>query len=250
MTLHTHLYNLLHTGNPGDLEYYLQQCAPGEKILELGCGNGRVTAALSRQGCLVDGLDNNPEMLLALRKKFPSLQNPPETHLEDMRSFALNKTFDKVIIPFNGLLCLLTAADVEKTLRCVKTHLVDGGALLLDMYYVPNDFLNEGEEDEAYIDTEVLDDNGTPIHVYEKTLVVNDPQRFDTSYIFVSNQHEPNEKHVEILVQQRCLYVEQLQSLLEKVGFSSISITADFTNGNINDNTEQVVVQATTPHPT
>jgi trans-aconitate methyltransferase len=45
----------------------------GERILDLGCGTGQLTAEIARSGAHLVGLDNSPEMLAGARKNFPDL---------------------------------------------------------------------------------------------------------------------------------------------------------------------------------
>lgn len=46
---------------------------PGERILDLGCGTGQLTAEIARAGAHVTGLDNSPDMLAEARRNFPDL---------------------------------------------------------------------------------------------------------------------------------------------------------------------------------
>lgn len=46
---------------------------PGERILDLGCGTGQLTAEIARAGAHVTGLDYSPDMLADARKNFPEL---------------------------------------------------------------------------------------------------------------------------------------------------------------------------------
>ena len=45
----------------------------GERILDVGCGTGQLTAEIARSGAHLIGLDNSPEMLAGARKNFPEL---------------------------------------------------------------------------------------------------------------------------------------------------------------------------------
>jgi trans-aconitate 2-methyltransferase len=46
---------------------------PGERILDVGCGTGQLTAAIASSGAEVVGVDHSEEMILAARKNFPNL---------------------------------------------------------------------------------------------------------------------------------------------------------------------------------
>ncbi len=41
------LYELLHVGNPGDVEFYVQQSEGASSVLELGAGFGRILSQLT-----------------------------------------------------------------------------------------------------------------------------------------------------------------------------------------------------------
>jgi SAM-dependent methyltransferase len=43
----------------------------GRRVLDFGCGNGRISSWLARQGAIVHGLDTSPEMVELARKAVP-----------------------------------------------------------------------------------------------------------------------------------------------------------------------------------
>lgn len=47
---------------------------PGERILDLGCGTGELTAAIADRGAAVLGVDGSPDMVAKARKAFPRLR--------------------------------------------------------------------------------------------------------------------------------------------------------------------------------
>ena len=47
---------------------------PGERILDLGCGTGALTAEIAARGAEVLGVDRSEEMIAQARRKFPGLQ--------------------------------------------------------------------------------------------------------------------------------------------------------------------------------
>jgi trans-aconitate methyltransferase len=65
---------------------------PRERILDIGCGTGQLTAEIARRGAQVVGLDNSSDMLAAARKNFPELTFVPG----DAARFQFPETFDAV----------------------------------------------------------------------------------------------------------------------------------------------------------
>jgi len=64
----------------------------GERILDLGCGTGQLTARIAESGAEVVGLDNSQEMVALARAALPNLQ----IILADAARFRLDQPFDAV----------------------------------------------------------------------------------------------------------------------------------------------------------
>lgn len=126
-------YDAEYAGIEADVRFYLERARRvGGRILELGCGTGRVLLPLCRSGLAADGLDASPEMLEALRRHRPPTST--RLHLADMRDFSLSTRYRLVIAPLNALMHLLTEADLRSCLRCVRRHLEPGGRLIFDVH--------------------------------------------------------------------------------------------------------------------
>lgn len=65
---------------------------PGERILDIGCGTGQLTAAIAAAGAETLGIDSSPDMIGQARQNFPKLR----FQLADARSFAVDRPFDAV----------------------------------------------------------------------------------------------------------------------------------------------------------
>jgi trans-aconitate 2-methyltransferase len=65
---------------------------PGERILDIGCGTGQLTAEIARSGAHVIGLDNSADMLREARKNYPDLAFV----LGNASAFSFPEPFDAV----------------------------------------------------------------------------------------------------------------------------------------------------------
>lgn len=64
----------------------------GERILDLGCGSGQLTAAIADAGATVIGIDSSPEMLAEARANYPAI----DFRLGDAAKFSLEAPVDAV----------------------------------------------------------------------------------------------------------------------------------------------------------
>ena len=94
-------------------------------VLDLGCGSGRVGLHLARRGHRVLGLDLNPAFVLTLNERAEKL--PVKAEVGDAREFELEETFDLVLAPMQLLQLFDGSAERLRCLRCVATHLAEGG---------------------------------------------------------------------------------------------------------------------------
>lgn len=129
------IYDLELAGYEDDFPFYRRLAArAGGPILELACGTGRLAIPLALSGADVTGLDRSGGMLSLAKRKARRAGAEVRWVLGDMRHFALRGRFAAVFLPLNGVQHLLTAADLRRTLRCARSHLLPGGILALDVY--------------------------------------------------------------------------------------------------------------------
>lgn len=66
---------------------------PGERILDIGCGTGRLTAQIAATGAEVVGVDASRTMVQQAREKYPALR----FEVMDAREIAFTEPFDAVL---------------------------------------------------------------------------------------------------------------------------------------------------------
>lgn len=130
------LYRALHRGTPGDLSFYRERCAGASRVLELGCGYGRILETLFEPGRDLVGLDLDPALLDLARN---TMEARPDLELicGDMSQLKLPNSFDRIILAFNTFYCI-PESKKHDLLRRIHDHLLPGGKLLLDAYRVPS----------------------------------------------------------------------------------------------------------------
>jgi SAM-dependent methyltransferase len=118
----------------GDLPFWSSMARRWESrgILELGCGAGRVTAALAASAP-VTAVDLSLEMLERASRSAPAAR----LVAADLRRFALRSTFDLVILADDPMAHLTSSNDRTIVMRMIANHLAPGGRLVLEGLYRP-----------------------------------------------------------------------------------------------------------------
>ena len=124
------LYHTHHSAHAEDLPFWQGLATQqGGRLLELGCGTGRVTIPLWQHGFDLVGLDYDAAMLAQLRRNLAdSGLDPAAVQIvqADMTNFALEGQFSLILLPCNTFSTLQSPAR-QKTLERVFAHLKPGG---------------------------------------------------------------------------------------------------------------------------
>ena len=111
------------------------------QVLEVGCGTGRLTLPLAREGALhgwrVVGLDPEPAMLARaeqrLRAESAAIQQTVRFVWGDARTLDLCERFDVVLLPFGVAHHLTSLDDQIAAWRAVRRHLMPRGLFAVDV---------------------------------------------------------------------------------------------------------------------
>lgn len=105
--------------------------APRSRVLDAGCGQGRIAGALHRRGHHVVAVDIDPVLLAAARE-----DNPGPTYLLadltalDLAVLGQGEPFDAIVCAGNVITFVAPGAEVE-TLRSLRRHLAPGGVCVV-----------------------------------------------------------------------------------------------------------------------
>ena len=118
--------------------------AAGGRVLELGCGTGRVSLPLARAGIDLVGIDRSEPMLARararaarpLRSRTPSANAARPVNLVrgDIRALPFEaEAFSMVLAPYGILQSLIRSRDLTSTLASVARVLAPGGTFGIDL---------------------------------------------------------------------------------------------------------------------
>jgi SAM-dependent methyltransferase len=231
-SLDPELYALVHDGAPGDVNFYCRVTHGARTVLELGAGWGRVSLALAEAGPEVVGLENDEAMLALARRRLseasPEVRERVRFVAGDMRAFALEERFDRIVVPFTGIYCLPDEDALAGCFRSVAAHLAEGGRFVFDAY-AADDF-HESSRPGDYPDDELAEvarvvHRGAPLTVYERSSWDRDRQRMRATYVYVGEDgavvHEGSIDH-------RYLLSAQVGPLLDAAGLRLSSLEGSF----------------------
>lgn len=117
---------------PAEVELFERHIGPRDRVLDLGVGAGRTTAALAERSASYVGLDYAAAMVESCRTRFPDLDFV-DGDASDLAMFRDNE-FDVVVFSFNGIDCIIPAEGRSRCLAEIHRVLVPGGRLILSSH--------------------------------------------------------------------------------------------------------------------
>ena len=198
-------------------------------VLDLGCGSGNMTFPLLAYGYGMIGVDASEEMLSEARSS-PSGDDVLWL-CQDMRSFELYGTVEGAVCTLDGINHLLTQKDVMACFSLVHNYLVPGGIFVFDV-------------NSPYKFREIY---GTNAYVLEN----------ENAFCVWQNFYSPRSGRCHFAVdvfeegadgrydrvsadRQEQMYTEKkLRTMLEKTGFTLLSVTDDYTEKEPCETTER-----------
>ncbi|WP_313891782.1 class I SAM-dependent methyltransferase [Psychrobacillus sp.] len=218
---------------------WVQKHAPTstyKKLVDVGCGTGVLSVQFAKDGFDVTGLDLSESMLTMAQKR--SIENDTSISLicQSMTEIDGIANMDVAVIAIDSLNYLETLEDVEQTFHHVYESLVDGGQLFFDVHslykmdviYPDGPFTYE-DEDVTYIWHTEQGDVAHSIY-HDITFFVRDESGYYEKF---------EETHF-----QRTFPLETYTDLLEKVGFSTISVSTSVFEEQPEDEVERYFIHA------
>lgn len=125
----------------------LADVRPGERVLDVGCGTGQLTARLAELGADVLGIDSSPAMVEAARKAYPTIS----FEVADVVELDIDSGFDLVFS--NAVLHWVKRAQTAA--NAMATALRPGGRLVAELGGRGNIAAIKGAVDQAVAESNI-----------------------------------------------------------------------------------------------
>lgn len=217
-----------------DVGFFANMARDAGRVLEVGCGTGRVLLPCARAGALSVGLDLSAPMLNVLRQNLAKETSDVQARVRviegDMRGFDLGEQFPLITMPFRSFQHALFQDEQIATLRCVRRHLADGGTFVLDLFNPSIPFLGDAAWGK--------------LPITEPEFVMPDGRRVTRAYRVLERDFINQTQDVEFIVtvlhpggriehraesfRIRYLFRFEAQYLLEREGFAIEALYSDY----------------------
>ncbi len=193
-----------------------------ETVIDLGCGSGEISLRMSKSGYKIVGVDISEDMLAIAQDKAFEQGSDILFLNQDMAEFEYPNKADAVISSLDCINYLTEYEDVEKTFKCVKQVLLDGGLFIFDINseYKLSEILGNNtfiyEDDDAFC---VWDCGYFPddkICGFELNFFVKTAESRDGKY---DRYFEYQEEHA--------YCIDEIKSALSEAGLNLLNIYAD-----------------------
>lgn len=228
------LYDLEHAGTEPDIGFFvgLAELWKPLRILETGCGNGRVTLPIARAaaawGGVVTGLDSAPEMLGAAREKDAFRQ--VEWIEGNLIRWRAEIPFDLIISPCGSLGHLVELAEQLECWRTAYANLLPGGRFVISEPMAPMATLAESLQSPGRATVELdLDHhaNGERLLRYRAVRYEAHQQRISIHYLYDRFGHSDEATRLAGSYQGHVYFPRELQLLALSAGLAVEAVWGD-----------------------
>jgi SAM-dependent methyltransferase len=229
-----------------DLPFYRQRTSSSMRMLELGCGTGRVLVPLAARCASIHGLDGSAAMLDRCRAKIQAarLTNANIT-LADITDFDLENRFDLIIAPFRVMQNLDSDEQIAGLFACISQHLAERGTCILNVFNPRYDratmlwHWQRPYEDPG--DQAVMPDGTVVRHCEYRKRIQADPLVIYPELIFRAYRDGELIDTTVLPIAMRCWYPDEFRALIQDAGFRIVNAWGGYDGERYNEGSELIV---------
>lgn len=201
-----------------DLPIYLDSVSQDtvNRVLEIGCGTGRVLQALLNAGSLVTGVDISEDMLEIARHKLRAFLDRGQLSLQNhnFTDSPLPEQFERVFVTFYTFNYLLTTSEAKRFLQNLNHSMSERAVLIMDLFF-PAALANPRTAGEW---------NKRSLGRGENTVWLSDRRTMDGRVEKREQVFEENSLRSEIVTYRRFYSRAEIIAMLKEAGFHKIMV--------------------------
>ncbi|MCY4449997.1 MAG: class I SAM-dependent methyltransferase [Chloroflexi bacterium] len=240
------IYDAVYADLTHDIDFYVELAREsGGPVLELGCGTGRISLPIAREGIAVTGIDISPRMIAIAHEKATKrgLSERCVFQSGDMATLQLAERFPLVIMPFRSFQSMLTTEEQRQSLARVRERLAPGGVFAMDTFNPDaSSLVNDETSRLAYHQKDVERAGGGTLVVWGQNGWDPVTQVNDVRLIIEEVSDEGVvERRLMRDYEQRYIFRYEMEHLLELCGFDLEGVYGDFDSGPVTEDSEDLV---------
>lgn len=254
-------YDLEHAGDDGDVRFYerLVERFEARRVLELGCGSGRVTIPLARLAGRLDftlvGIDLSNDMLSEAARKAGDLPSNLQRRLAlekgDLRTWTSSRPFDLIIVPCSTLSHLLALDDQIATWRRAHDNLQAGGRFVADVLMPPLPVYAESMQQPPRavleMDIDSTGPDGARLIRYKATHYLPHEQRASVHFLYDAFDRSASAERFISDFESHVYFPRELELLFLNAGFEIDARWGDYAFRGLRETSRQIVMVGRRP---
>ena len=212
-------------------EFWIDNYKP-KNILEIGIGNGRLYNLLSPKVKQYDGIEISENIIEEFKKKY-KLKNGM-LYNQDMKNINIPYTYDLIIIPFNTFSYLYTLDDIKCFFKGIKTISNTNTIIIIDVF---NPSIDDISNINKFRLCNTFKVKNVDIKVFEKH-TYNKKEQVITYY----KKYKDNEGEKTLALPVRVFYPQEIDSILQMLGFKIIKKYGDYNNEEFCSNSRKQII--------
>jgi SAM-dependent methyltransferase len=230
-----------------DVDFYVQEAlGHAGRVLELGCGTGRILIPVARGGAEITGVDNSRRMLDRCREQLsaeePEVRSRARLVQADMRQLDLGQRFSTVLIPFRPIQHLVAISDQIATLEGIHRHLEPRGRLVFDVFNPNLKYLIQDRTAEQEDTPEVrLPENRSFRRTGRITAVHIVEQYSEVELIYYVRGADGSEQRLVHGFLMRWFWKHEMEHLLARCGFRVKAVFGDYNRAPLTDQSAEMI---------
>jgi len=233
---------------PDDIPFYLERLPAGHpKVLELGCGTGRVSVPLALRSSYFLGIDSSAAMAARCEERLREAgigESMASVQVADITQLSGANEYDFIVAPYRVMQNLETDEQVEGLLHSIYANLRVGGRAILNAFnprFGADEIVQLWSQEEEMLSWTVETADGR-VECYERRKgVTSEPLVIYPDLIYRHFVQDELVDEAVLSIAMRCYYPDEFLSLISNASFAICETWGGYAGEKYGEGSELVV---------